>query len=152
MSYLFSVTTLYFSAVNCDVPPAISNAVVRYDSTTRKAMATYVCSKGYKITGPQSVTCTDQGKWTTPGVCEPITCSDLPSIQNAMLVSPPIHLVASMQPFIVGAELRFACRSGYSMLTGSNSTVTCQTNGEWTELPVCIGNENENIIYLLSKI
>ncbi|PIK61583.1 putative sushi, von Willebrand factor type A [Apostichopus japonicus] len=124
-----------FPMATCDVwsctPPVIGDAVTltpdKMSYTTRETV-TYGCDPGYNLIGSASASCDSQDSWNpvTVPICS-ATCST-PVIDNGAL--------SSTGPFGDGDTTSVTCGSGYSLASGSSSTISC-TNGAWSEIPEC---------------
>nr|XP_018667880.1 sushi, von Willebrand factor type A, EGF and pentraxin domain-containing protein 1-like isoform X2 [Ciona intestinalis] len=87
------------------------------------------CSEGYHLVGSPVRICEDSGEFTgVAGVCNRITCGELPGIDNGS-----IRCVGGNG---FRASCVYVCNNGYN-LVGSDSR-KCTANGEWTNIaPVC---------------
>ncbi|XP_026693188.2 sushi, von Willebrand factor type A, EGF and pentraxin domain-containing protein 1-like isoform X4 [Ciona intestinalis] len=87
------------------------------------------CSEGYQLVGSPVRICEDSGEFTgVAGVCNRITCGELPGIDNGS-----IRCVGGNG---FRASCVYVCNNGYN-LVGSDSR-KCTANGEWTNIaPVC---------------
>ncbi|XP_019493559.1 PREDICTED: complement factor H isoform X3 [Hipposideros armiger] len=117
----------------CGAPPPIMNGGVpnrlyRYQYGEE---VTYMCSRGFEIDGPASITCLGE-RWSRPPECIKAECSQPPSFGNAILMS---KRKSSYKP---GAELAYKCPQ-YFQMEGSN-TVQC-IKGKWLGKPTCRGKE-----------
>ncbi len=62
--------TLHFTTVNCSLPVEPSNGtIVDYerlnDTVLEGTVLTYQCDNGLSLTGPNTITCTNAGVWST---------------------------------------------------------------------------------------
>lgn len=91
----------------------------------------YVCNRGYKLTGPQTLYCNEQGVWEGDRpVCVEIACV-LPQLTENTRYSP------ASPRFRPGDNVSFHCAPGHKLLT-SHSTVACQSDGTWDRsVPTC---------------
>ncbi|XP_053374890.1 deleted in malignant brain tumors 1 protein-like [Mercenaria mercenaria] len=92
------------------------------------------CNVGYELIGERIVTCQNGSKWSNASICRIKDC-EWPSPSNAYVnLSPNVTTV--------GATAVISCFEGYSLSNkgneiSGNSTITCQPNGTWSEIPVC---------------
>ena len=69
---------LFFSAVNCTVPEELSNGTIVYvvdgvtvnyerlnETVEETTLLIYQCDSGLSLTGPNTITCTNAGVWST---------------------------------------------------------------------------------------
>uniref|UniRef100_A0A8R1DVB2 Sushi domain-containing protein n=1 Tax=Caenorhabditis japonica TaxID=281687 RepID=A0A8R1DVB2_CAEJA len=64
--------------VDCGRPPLIANGGVDVESTTYESTANYTCHRGFRLIGPESLTCGGRGEW------QPATpfCYDVTTLQE----------------------------------------------------------------------
>ncbi|GFR58360.1 sushi, von Willebrand factor type A, EGF and pentraxin domain-containing protein 1 [Elysia marginata] len=113
------------SPVECGQPPHPPNVShMSYTATTFGENATAFCLPGfYPLTG-LAMTCGETGSWVGNGVtCDLINCGTPPPVDNAVA-----HYVATS----LKAEAKYECQDEAAVQEGSNSTSTCQENGEWS--------------------
>lgn len=61
--------SLLISAVECGLPPALTNGIFSAPATTFQSVATYECVRGYEISPEDAMTtrmCQGDGVWSTP--------------------------------------------------------------------------------------
>ncbi len=62
---------LHFTTVNCSLPKKPSNGIIIVDyvllneTVLEGTVLTYQCDNGLSLTGPNNVTCTNAGVWST---------------------------------------------------------------------------------------
>ncbi|XP_066480643.1 complement factor H [Tiliqua scincoides] len=114
----------------CRNPPTVfDSSVVERVKTIYQAgeTVTYTCHTGFGADGPLTVTCR-RGEWTEPPVCEDKTCQELPSVDNAEV------LTDARAPYLPGHQVQYQCYEGFEM-SGSD-TIICE-NKTWSKPPVC---------------
>ena len=91
------------------------------------------CNDTYAPESPTTI-CTHNRTWYPVPSCTNITCP-VPDVENG-------HFYYNEQPIIAdillasGSEIHLSCSIGYTP-TPANTTLTCQTTGEWSEKLVC---------------
>ncbi|MCA9532348.1 MAG: hypothetical protein KC593_01670 [Myxococcales bacterium] len=58
--------------VNCGAPPVVTNGSVGAGATTAGSTRTYTCDSGFNANGSTTVTCQNNGSWTSPPTCDAI--------------------------------------------------------------------------------
>ncbi|KAJ4948351.1 hypothetical protein JOQ06_019886 [Pogonophryne albipinna] len=115
---------------SCAEPPKIPHAVIinrEYQEVfVNDSTVQYQCEDGYAAEGSdtKTITCIS-GNWTEGPTCN-ANCGDYPSVPNGDVVVQ-----------VNGTSLKYQCNKLYT-LEGPES-VTCQSNGKWTEPPSCRG-------------
>ncbi|XP_041696461.1 complement factor H isoform X1 [Coregonus clupeaformis] len=92
---------------------------------------TVTCASGFWIftkTSEQTVTCKEDGKWSSFTDCEPITCDD----PRDPLVSSPYRWQRGQLRNIQ----RYSCETGFKT-TNARGVATCTSDGSWTPHPLC---------------
>ncbi|KAK5875572.1 hypothetical protein CesoFtcFv8_026641 [Champsocephalus esox] len=113
---------------SCAEPPKIPHAVIinqEYQEVfVNDSTVQYECEDGYAAEGSdtKTITCMS-GNWTEGPTCN-ANCGDYPSVPNGDVVVQ-----------VNGTSLKYQCNKLYR-LEGPVS-VTCQSNGKWTEPPSC---------------
>ncbi|KAK7099232.1 hypothetical protein V1264_003410 [Littorina saxatilis] len=96
------------------------------------SVCTHACSAGYKVNGPDTVTCKDTKQWDKRApLCEPVSCGAPGNIDHGSTVCFRGHTYSEM--------CSTACNSGY-MHTGS-PFITCGANGVWSNADPCVDKE-----------
>uniref|UniRef100_H2Z7B4 Sushi domain-containing protein n=1 Tax=Ciona savignyi TaxID=51511 RepID=H2Z7B4_CIOSA len=97
-------------------------------SRSVQGVATYSCNTGYRLDGPQVITCFSNGRWSnTPPTCVGITCLQLPSLDNGSFF-PELQ-----RPYDVNSVVRYRCDNGYQLSGGP--VIRCNSDGLWSEQP-----------------
>ncbi|KAK5893156.1 hypothetical protein CgunFtcFv8_006054 [Champsocephalus gunnari] len=116
------------STESCGDPPKIPHAVIIVQGYQEvfavNSQLQYQCEDGYTAEGEDTKTiiCIS-GNWTEGPTCN-ANCGDYPSVPNGDVVVQ-----------VNGTSLKYQCNKLYR-LEGPVS-VTCQSNGKWTEPPSC---------------
>ncbi|EDM09859.1 complement component 4 binding protein, alpha, isoform CRA_a [Rattus norvegicus] len=95
----------------------------------------FVCQKGFVLRGSGVIHCEADGSWSPVPVCELNSCTDIPDIPNAALITSPRPRKEDVYP--VGTVLRYICRPGYEPATRQPMTVICQKDLSWSMLRGC---------------
>ncbi|KAK7501166.1 hypothetical protein BaRGS_00007651, partial [Batillaria attramentaria] len=111
----------------CPPPPPLENGSSRnFNETT----AVYSCNLGFRLTGPDSSRCDDNGLWDpAPPTCEMITCEDLSgtTLENGRII---------FTSTLYGTYVRYECNLGYNLMGASERV--CTASGKWEgTAPVC---------------
>ncbi|XP_052215014.1 sushi, von Willebrand factor type A, EGF and pentraxin domain-containing protein 1-like isoform X2 [Dreissena polymorpha] len=85
------------------------------------------CNTGYMIEGERNITCQSNGTWSRAS-CQILNCGNITVPDDASVLRPNNGTV-------YGSVNEFECREGYALK--GNSTVKCQSNGDWEDLPRC---------------
>ena len=65
---------------------------------------------------------------------KPVTCYDPPHIQHAVKWRPQKPCLVYL--FSLHEVVKYFCKSGFKII--GNSTITCMSSGQWSELPQCL--------------
>ncbi|XP_060580368.1 sushi, von Willebrand factor type A, EGF and pentraxin domain-containing protein 1-like [Ruditapes philippinarum] len=96
--------------------------------TAYLSKATYVCYIGYKLTGNAERECQADNTWSGSSVtCVNVDCGQPPS--------PGEGQVSYGSGTTYGRVATYTCNSGYDLI--GQTSVTCQNNGSWSNVPVC---------------
>ncbi|NXL93129.1 C4BPA protein, partial [Alectura lathami] len=89
------------------------------------------CDFRYTLSGSDTVTCREDGRWEPPlPRCQLSSCDDPPDVQNA----DKARLAGNLFP--VGTVITYECRSGYEFSPGENTrNIRCLPDFTWTETP-----------------
>ncbi|XP_077981970.1 sushi, von Willebrand factor type A, EGF and pentraxin domain-containing protein 1-like [Glandiceps talaboti] len=111
----------------CSDPDVPEHGTVSVTGTRFKDTATYECYVGYDLLGVKARICGSDITWSgeTPK-CEPVSCGQPQKVA---------HGVYTDSVYLYGNVVTFECEMGYVM-TG-NSSITCQSNRQWTDYPEC---------------
>ncbi|XP_060586453.1 sushi, von Willebrand factor type A, EGF and pentraxin domain-containing protein 1-like, partial [Ruditapes philippinarum] len=116
--------------VTCQTFETPDNAAITPDlqQFDYDANVSVLCNIGFDIQGENNVTCLANGTWTDIPKCVTLECDHL-AIANATFEP-------TNQPYQYLDNVTVNCNDGY-ILEGNN-TITCTTNGSWSELPTCM--------------
>jgi len=123
-----------FAAVTCSKPEIVGGIFSPNTDTIEKgAFYTISCELGYTISGMGTAFCQEDGQLTALPTCDVVTCTK-PEIANATL-GPETATINSTDTYTV------TCDEGFT-ISGS-PTVTCQSDGNLSELPTCQPDDSE---------
>ncbi|XP_076439986.1 sushi, von Willebrand factor type A, EGF and pentraxin domain-containing protein 1-like isoform X2 [Babylonia areolata] len=123
--------------VTCPQLSALHHGYVKGDHNTYGGEFMFICERGYRLVGQDSLVCMEDGQWD--GVvpeCQQIVC-EAPVLEHGLVLlqgqsenePPPVT-------FLPGQAIEFICVPGY--LRGGASLSRCLEDGEWTnEAPIC---------------
>ncbi|XP_077337313.1 complement component receptor 1-like protein isoform X3 [Lithobates pipiens] len=118
----------------CPSPPDIINGYVYplKDEYSYLDSVTYQCNKKLSLIGESSVSCMENGQWSSKAPdCRVINCLN-PHVPNAIKIS------GTSGPYTLNSVVRFTCRTG-TILNGSD-TIKCNQTSDWEPaLPRCLG-------------
>ncbi|XP_064624524.1 sushi, von Willebrand factor type A, EGF and pentraxin domain-containing protein 1-like [Lineus longissimus] len=90
--------------------------------------ATFSCSLGFNLIGPETMNCTAEGSWSSPPpFCSKVYCPDLQNATNAQPMS-SVHIYLDVAVY--------RCDPDYFFDSNRSTTevnVTCQADGVWSE-------------------
>ncbi|XP_053403781.1 uncharacterized protein LOC123554697 isoform X2 [Mercenaria mercenaria] len=89
---------------------------------------TIKCNIGYELQGIETISCQTDGTWKEVPTCSPVEC-ELFDVPNKAKLEP------DKQQYTYSETVTLECGSGYEIQ--GNSTVRCQENASWTEIPTC---------------
>ncbi|XP_071897995.1 complement factor H [Anas platyrhynchos] len=116
----------------CGSIPAVANAAFEGRSKEKYEpgeTVRYQCHEGFQVTGPPEIFCR-RGNWSTPPICEDVSCGPPPEIPNAHVTS------TQQQRYLPGAKVHYECESN-SQIMGVNYVIC--SDGHWTKEPHCRG-------------
>ncbi|XP_053387663.1 sushi, von Willebrand factor type A, EGF and pentraxin domain-containing protein 1-like [Mercenaria mercenaria] len=119
--------------VSCGSPHVPSDGyVVSTNGTTFKASARISCKNGYSVNGNQDIRCMESGQWTATPVCERKDCGVPSNVKNGKIKG------------LTGTKYNdsFSVECIDDNILVGQETVKCDTNGNWTKIPVCIAQPN----------
>uniref|UniRef100_A0A671PAW8 Sushi, von Willebrand factor type A, EGF and pentraxin domain-containing protein 1 n=1 Tax=Sinocyclocheilus anshuiensis TaxID=1608454 RepID=A0A671PAW8_9TELE len=153
--------------VKCAAPKEIPNGYVRYTRLQFSQSVTYSCHRGYRLQGPETLNCLENGQWHQEApTCVQIYCSPPKPIENGfvegrdrkfgvtifyscfpgfILVKEPSAeddaLTSQHLPvdssFLHGSLVQYHCHAGYEM--NGDIVLMCQEDGTWNgTAPVCV--------------
>ena len=125
--------------VTCPTPMPLPHGRVTYTSLTYGSSLSYTCDFGYSLLDIRGspfnggTVCREDGTWSTNSfpICQEINCPQLPRVVNGQLFK--------IEGYKIGNSAVYRCEDGYT-LNGSSS-VTCQSNGRWSEPPRCCARD-----------
>ncbi|KAM4044940.1 sushi, von Willebrand factor type A, EGF and pentraxin domain-containing protein 1-like [Anomaloglossus baeobatrachus] len=119
---------------NCPSPSEIRNGHYYPDKEEYSYLDSvkYVCRGNLALIGEHTVSCTEEGTWSSNAPqCKSVQCTD-PQVNNAYKLS------GYSGPYYFNSAVRFSCRSQYKLI--GSDTVKCNDNNKWEpELPKCVG-------------
>ncbi|CAH1799759.1 unnamed protein product [Owenia fusiformis] len=119
---------------SCGIPSEPIHSSVAYEDTTCGETVSYRCDDCYSLKGPTFSTCEINGEWSDAPICELIACGEPPE---------PANSTAVYDATTCGETATYACEDCY-LLEGPTFS-TCESNGEWTETPICKLKECKNV-------
>ncbi|KAM5182531.1 C4b-binding protein alpha chain-like isoform 1-T2 [Mantella aurantiaca] len=118
----------------CSQPPDIINGAFYpiKEEYTYLDVVIYQCNRNLALIGERSISCKEDGKWSSNAPdCRWVNCFN-PQVPNARKIS------GSSGPYNLNSVVRFVCYSNY-VLNGSD-IVRCNENNQWEPaLPKCLG-------------
>jgi len=97
-------------------------------------VVTLSCKQGYMLHGKTSLTCGDDGNWT----------SDIPNcLKLCSALTPPTNGSCSPKNCtgVVGDQVVFTCSSG--LVVNGSTTLSCSKEGTWSnDVPFCSGKKH----------
>ncbi|XP_067257601.1 sushi, von Willebrand factor type A, EGF and pentraxin domain-containing protein 1 isoform X4 [Chanodichthys erythropterus] len=113
--------------IKCAAPKEIPNGSVRYSRLQFSQSVTYSCQRGYRLQGPGTLTCLENGQWHQEAPsCVQIYCSPPKPIDNG---------------FVEGRDRKFGVTIFYSCFPGfllvGNNHLTCEEHGWSSSEPKC---------------
>jgi CUB/sushi domain-containing protein len=117
------------------------NGVVMMGEFGLGAIATYSCNTGYRLDGPDMITCDENNEWTpSPPTCTLVQCPPLISPTNGGVECPPLidpdngNVKLSGDTF--GQTAEYTCNNGFDLV--GESMLMCGADGLWIgNPPVC---------------
>lgn len=127
--------------VKCDALKTPSNGRLQLTKLSYKGTAKFNCEQGFQLVGNDSITCTDQGKWSaeTPTCKSIFECPALkePANGNLVYASDSGIIDENHSTYPLGAFVETRCNDGYA--TEHENLITCSDNGEWDlEIENCL--------------
>ncbi|XP_075052309.1 zona pellucida sperm-binding protein 3 receptor-like isoform X2 [Mixophyes fleayi] len=108
-----------------------------------KESVTYECNK-LNLVGEHSVTCTEDGEWTSGAPECKAVCKSPPELKYGVLDEVFTH----QKFFNIHTQVQYKCRPGFVPLSDLNSTITCLDDLRWSEpdifcAPISCGEPRE---------
>ncbi|XP_010811305.1 C4b-binding protein alpha chain isoform X3 [Bos indicus] len=98
----------------------------------------YACNKGFRLEGDSLIHCEADNSWNPPPpTCELNGCLGLPHIPHALWERYDHQTQTEQQVYDIGFVLSYKCHFGYKPETDGPTTVTCQSNLEWSPYIEC---------------
>ncbi|XP_020615812.1 CUB and sushi domain-containing protein 3-like isoform X2 [Orbicella faveolata] len=116
--------------LSCGKPPNVRNAEAQYPSTKFGETVTYVCNKGYTLSGAPQRTCRANENWDGVGPNCLRMCT-LPNIPFSTYIKKPDNF---NRTYMTGERITLACKKGFKELPNGNPVRIC-INGLWTRFP-----------------
>ncbi|XP_077864038.1 sushi, von Willebrand factor type A, EGF and pentraxin domain-containing protein 1-like, partial [Saccoglossus kowalevskii] len=114
--------------ISCGTQPEIQHA--RSDNSsehTYGAVVEFSCNSGYVLSGNSTIICKENGQWTHPPVCTPITCQQPDAVENA---------IVSSNGHSYKHKISYRCDIGHQLI--GDSERECLADGSWSgEAPLC---------------
>ncbi|XP_053390251.1 E-selectin-like isoform X1 [Mercenaria mercenaria] len=119
---------------DCMMPNFDSAIIINTsEGTTYNVTAKLSCAVGFTLIGNAYVTCQADGNWSTQPNCVINNCGD-PTPESGNVDS---------TDFQYGSVIEVKCVEGYKI--NGNSSIICQANSTWNNIPVCDQIECETI-------
>ncbi|XP_062621271.1 sushi, von Willebrand factor type A, EGF and pentraxin domain-containing protein 1-like isoform X4 [Saccostrea cucullata] len=117
----WSSTGLYCRP-NCGKPPVIERSTVTYVETLEGQTATYTCAQNTRTEGSTTITCQNDGTWSSTSLyCRP-NCGPPPMILRAKI---------SKGDTYEGTVRTYTCMR--NTVTEGTPTITCGIDGQWSK-------------------
>ncbi|XP_063042299.1 sushi, von Willebrand factor type A, EGF and pentraxin domain-containing protein 1 isoform X3 [Engraulis encrasicolus] len=114
--------------IECRAPVDIPNGKVSYGQLQFSRSVTYSCHQGYRLQGPETLTCLETGHWDQEApTCEQVYCKQPEPISNGFVEGLDHKF---------GVTIFYSCVPGYQ-LVGQNH-LTCEEHGWSSAVPVCV--------------
>uniref|UniRef100_A0A8B9HTR2 Sushi, von Willebrand factor type A, EGF and pentraxin domain-containing protein 1 n=1 Tax=Astyanax mexicanus TaxID=7994 RepID=A0A8B9HTR2_ASTMX len=113
--------------IECPPPKDIPNGSAKYSRLQFSRSVTYSCQRGYRLEGPETLTCLESGNWDkeVPS-CQQIYCSPPKPIDNGFVEG---------RDHKFGVTIFYSCFPGF-LLMGQNH-LTCEEHGWSSSVPTC---------------
>ncbi|XP_072543610.1 sushi, von Willebrand factor type A, EGF and pentraxin domain-containing protein 1 isoform X2 [Salminus brasiliensis] len=113
--------------IECPPPKDIPNGSAKYSRLQFSRSVTYSCQRGYRLEGPETLTCLESGSWDkeVPS-CQQIYCSPPKPIENGFVEG---------RDHKFGVTIFYSCFPGF-LLVGQNH-LTCEEHGWSSSVPTC---------------
>ncbi|XP_034005924.1 LOW QUALITY PROTEIN: sushi, von Willebrand factor type A, EGF and pentraxin domain-containing protein 1 [Trematomus bernacchii] len=117
--------------IECSIPKQIVNGRVVYTKLQFGHSATYSCRRGYRLQGPETVTCLSSGEWDIkPPACVQIACTPPQPIENGFVEG---------QDHSFGVTIFYSCFPGFQLV--GQDHLTCEEFGWSSSVPLCVPSD-----------
>ncbi|XP_063750705.1 sushi, von Willebrand factor type A, EGF and pentraxin domain-containing protein 1 isoform X1 [Eleginops maclovinus] len=117
--------------IECSVPKQIVNGKVVYTKLQFGHSAMYSCRRGYRLQGPETVTCLSSGEWDIePPACVQIACNPPQPIENGFVEG---------QDHSFGVTIFYSCFPGFQLV--GQDHLTCEESGWSSSVPLCVPSD-----------
>ncbi|KAF2347040.1 Sushi/SCR/CCP domain, partial [Trinorchestia longiramus] len=121
----WSDTEPFCRIIECQRPAPLEDGRTIGTSFKYKSVLSYVCDRGFRLSGVDTRVCQGNGEWTG----EQPECTEV-------FCSVPLHVPHSVQDVSslkVGETARYSCLEGYRL--EGHSVLNCQESGQWDHAP-----------------
>ncbi|XP_034532135.1 sushi, von Willebrand factor type A, EGF and pentraxin domain-containing protein 1 isoform X3 [Notolabrus celidotus] len=117
--------------IECSLPKQIANGKVVYTKLQFGHSVSYFCRRGYRLKGPETLTCLASGEWNIqPPVCVQISCTPPQPIENGFVEG---------QDHSFGVTIFYSCFPGFQL--AGQDHLTCEEFGWSSSVPICIPSD-----------
>ncbi|XP_053715495.1 sushi, von Willebrand factor type A, EGF and pentraxin domain-containing protein 1 isoform X1 [Synchiropus splendidus] len=117
--------------IECPFPKQIANGKVIYTKLQFGHIATYMCRRGFRLQGPETLKCLSSGKWEfEPPSCQQISCTSPQSIENGFVEG---------QDHSFGVTIFYSCFPGFQLV--GQDHLTCEEHGWSSVAPLCVPSD-----------
>ncbi len=129
---LFGLLLLRSVSSQCFSEPTFDGYVIGSGDSTEGSSRTVSCASGY-AGNPGPITCQSDGLWTLTSGCSPTSSGSCPTspVQDG-------YVIASGSSS-AGSTRTVSCAAGF---TGAATSITCQSNFQWTLSSGCSGSSS----------
>ena len=118
----WSDSSLRCVPVSCRAPPIVAHGHTNGSTFVFRDVVYYACLEGYRIKGPNKITCNDSGQWIGDvPKCDIVQCGTAPIISFAT--------TTITKGNVYGSRAIYNCNNGY-ILQGPKELI-CTVNGTW---------------------
>ncbi|XP_078392366.1 beta-2-glycoprotein 1-like [Cetorhinus maximus] len=129
----------------CGDPPGLARGFYQRLESGRGRAVRYGCSPGFRLQGPESNSCLENGTWARAApICRPLFCQPPAQIEHGSLVA------VEKSRYRVREKIYYLCQKGFT--TEGSNEVTCTAQGTWSAGPVCqapcaVGPYRSRVLY-----
>uniref|UniRef100_A0A3Q2PYT7 Sushi, von Willebrand factor type A, EGF and pentraxin domain containing 1 n=1 Tax=Fundulus heteroclitus TaxID=8078 RepID=A0A3Q2PYT7_FUNHE len=117
--------------VECSIPEQIPSGKVVYTKLQFGHSATYSCHRGFRLHGPETLSCLADGEWdSAPPVCMQISCTLPQPIENGFVEG---------QDHSFGVTIFYSCFPGFQLV--GQDHLTCEESGWSSSVPMCVPSD-----------